>query len=196
MRAAEPPHGAWPDARARRDRRMASAGQRRRAHADVARCARAQPERRDRVPDAGRVPVPAAADLQRPAHRAAQSARDRPPHRARPARRDPHRDRRADRARGARLLPARASWPFTTCFTTLFPEYIAARVPIPRSWSYAVLRRFHAARHRHHGGDAVAEDGCWSSAASAISACGRAASIPTCSVRSGRSSSICRARSS
>jgi 1,2-diacylglycerol 3-alpha-glucosyltransferase/glucuronosyltransferase len=34
--------------------------------------------------------------------------------------------------------------PFTTSFTTLFPEYIAARVPIPRSWSYAVLRRFHA----------------------------------------------------
>jgi glycosyltransferase involved in cell wall biosynthesis len=34
---------------------------------------------------------------------------------------------------------------FTTSYTTRFPEYISARVPIPESWSYAVLRRFHAA---------------------------------------------------
>jgi glycosyltransferase involved in cell wall biosynthesis len=36
-------------------------------------------------------------------------------------------------------------FPFTTSYTTRFPEYIAARVPIPEAWSYAVLRRFHAA---------------------------------------------------
>jgi glycosyltransferase involved in cell wall biosynthesis len=35
--------------------------------------------------------------------------------------------------------------PFTTSYTTRFPEYIAARVPIPEAWSYALLRRFHAA---------------------------------------------------
>ena len=35
--------------------------------------------------------------------------------------------------------------PFTTSYTTRFPEYIAARYPIPPSWSYAVLRWFHAA---------------------------------------------------
>jgi glycosyltransferase involved in cell wall biosynthesis len=35
--------------------------------------------------------------------------------------------------------------PFTTSYTTRFPEYIAARAPIPESWIYAVLRRFHAA---------------------------------------------------
>lgn len=35
--------------------------------------------------------------------------------------------------------------PFSSSYTTCFPEYIAARAPIPRSWSYAVLRRFHAA---------------------------------------------------
>ncbi|MEJ0078104.1 MAG: glycosyltransferase family 1 protein [Alphaproteobacteria bacterium] len=35
--------------------------------------------------------------------------------------------------------------PFTTSYTTCFPEYIAARAPIPESWSYAVLRRFHSA---------------------------------------------------
>lgn len=34
--------------------------------------------------------------------------------------------------------------PFTTSFTTRFPEYIAARVPFPVAWSYAALRRFHA----------------------------------------------------
>ncbi|WP_036260795.1 glycosyltransferase family 4 protein [Methylocapsa aurea] len=35
--------------------------------------------------------------------------------------------------------------PFTTSYTTRFPEYISARLPIPENWSYAVLRRFHSA---------------------------------------------------
>jgi glycosyltransferase involved in cell wall biosynthesis len=35
--------------------------------------------------------------------------------------------------------------PFTTSYTTRFPEYIFARLAIPEAWSYAVLRRFHAA---------------------------------------------------
>jgi len=35
--------------------------------------------------------------------------------------------------------------PFTTSFTTRFPEYISARLPVPECWSYAVLRRFHSA---------------------------------------------------
>jgi glycosyltransferase involved in cell wall biosynthesis len=35
--------------------------------------------------------------------------------------------------------------PFTTSYTTRFPEYISARLPIPAAWTYAVLRRFHAA---------------------------------------------------
>ena len=34
--------------------------------------------------------------------------------------------------------------PFTTSFTTRFPEYIAARAPIPEAWTYALMRRFHA----------------------------------------------------
>ncbi|MFM9941689.1 MAG: glycosyltransferase family 4 protein [Hyphomicrobiaceae bacterium] len=33
--------------------------------------------------------------------------------------------------------------PFTTSFTTRFAEYASARFPIPLSWGYAVLRRFH-----------------------------------------------------
>src|SRR5262249_18736667 len=39
----------------------------------------------------------------------------------------------------------RRGLPFTTSYTTRFPEYIAARAPIPQTLSYAVLRRFHAA---------------------------------------------------
>jgi glycosyltransferase involved in cell wall biosynthesis len=35
--------------------------------------------------------------------------------------------------------------PFTTSYTTRFPEYISARVPVPEQWIYAALRRFHAA---------------------------------------------------
>ncbi len=34
-------------------------------------------------------------------------------------------------------------WPFTTSYTTRFPEYIAARWPIPEGLIYAALRRFH-----------------------------------------------------
>ena len=36
-------------------------------------------------------------------------------------------------------------WPFTTAFHTQFPEYLRLRVPVPVAWSYAYLRRFHAA---------------------------------------------------
>jgi glycosyltransferase involved in cell wall biosynthesis len=34
--------------------------------------------------------------------------------------------------------------PFTTCYHTRYPEYIARRLPVPLSWSYAVLRKFHS----------------------------------------------------
>jgi glycosyltransferase involved in cell wall biosynthesis len=35
--------------------------------------------------------------------------------------------------------------PFTTSFHTRFPEYISARMPVPESWIWAALRRFHSA---------------------------------------------------
>jgi glycosyltransferase involved in cell wall biosynthesis len=35
--------------------------------------------------------------------------------------------------------------PFTTSFHTRFPEYISARMPVPESWIWAALRRFHGA---------------------------------------------------
>jgi glycosyltransferase involved in cell wall biosynthesis len=34
--------------------------------------------------------------------------------------------------------------PFTTSYTTRFPEYISARLAIPEAWTYAWLRRFHS----------------------------------------------------
>jgi glycosyltransferase involved in cell wall biosynthesis len=34
---------------------------------------------------------------------------------------------------------------FTTSYHTRFPEYLAARLPVPVDWTYAVLRRFHNA---------------------------------------------------
>jgi glycosyltransferase involved in cell wall biosynthesis len=39
----------------------------------------------------------------------------------------------------------RHNWPFTTSYTTRFPEYISARWPIPEGLVYAGLRRFHRA---------------------------------------------------
>jgi glycosyltransferase involved in cell wall biosynthesis len=33
---------------------------------------------------------------------------------------------------------------FTTSYMTRFPEFLSARLPVPVSWSYALLRRFHA----------------------------------------------------
>jgi len=33
---------------------------------------------------------------------------------------------------------------FTTSYMTRFPEYVSARLRVPLSWTYAVLRRFHA----------------------------------------------------
>ena len=44
----------------------------------------------------------------------------------------------------ARGVAVKRGWRFTTAYHTRFPEYVAARSPIPASWSYALLRRFHA----------------------------------------------------
>lgn len=48
----------------------------------------------------------------------------------------------------ARRACLKMQWSFTTSFHTRFPEYLAERFPVPTSWSYAFLRRFHnAAKH-------------------------------------------------
>lgn len=43
----------------------------------------------------------------------------------------------------ARRFCLQQGWPYTTSYHTQFPEYLRARAPIPLSWSYAWLRRFH-----------------------------------------------------
>ena len=45
----------------------------------------------------------------------------------------------------ARRYCRRRGLAFTTSYHTRFPEYLRARVPLPLSWSYAWLRRFHNA---------------------------------------------------
>lgn len=37
----------------------------------------------------------------------------------------------------------RLKWPFTTAYHSRFPEYAAARVPVPAAWFYGWFRRFH-----------------------------------------------------
>ena len=43
----------------------------------------------------------------------------------------------------ARRYCLRKEVPFTTAFHTRFPEYVRMRVPVPASWTYGWLRRFH-----------------------------------------------------
>jgi glycosyltransferase involved in cell wall biosynthesis len=39
----------------------------------------------------------------------------------------------------------RTGTPFTTCYHTRFPEYLAARLPVPLAAGYAAMRHFHSA---------------------------------------------------
>ena len=45
----------------------------------------------------------------------------------------------------ARRCCLRMGLAFTTSYHTRFPEFVRARLPVPESWSYAALRRFHNA---------------------------------------------------
>jgi glycosyltransferase involved in cell wall biosynthesis len=45
----------------------------------------------------------------------------------------------------AASVAKKAGSPFTTSYHTRFPEYVSARLPIPLTWSYNWLRRFHNA---------------------------------------------------
>lgn len=47
----------------------------------------------------------------------------------------------------ARRHCLRQGLPFTSSYTTRFPEYLSARLPIPLSWGYALMRRFHRPSH-------------------------------------------------
>lgn len=48
----------------------------------------------------------------------------------------------------ARRIAVKHQLPFTSAYHTKYPEYIHARFPIPESWIYALLRRFHRKSER------------------------------------------------
>src|SRR5262245_2985502 len=70
------------DAHSDRNRCLAPAGQRRGAYPDLARGERPPARRRGRLPHAGGLSLLSSADLSGAALRAAEPARDRPPHRS------------------------------------------------------------------------------------------------------------------
>ncbi|WP_305983925.1 glycosyltransferase family 1 protein [Roseibium sp. MMSF_3544] len=43
----------------------------------------------------------------------------------------------------AARVARKAGQPFTTSYHTRFPEYLSSRMPVPLSWSYGWMRRFH-----------------------------------------------------
>ena len=45
----------------------------------------------------------------------------------------------------AASVARRMGWPYTTAYHSRFPEYAAARVPVPAAWFYGWFRRFHNA---------------------------------------------------
>jgi len=45
----------------------------------------------------------------------------------------------------ARHAALRMERPFTTCYHTRYPQYVAARYPVPPAFTYGVLRYFHNA---------------------------------------------------
>ena len=51
------------------------------------------------------------------------------------------------RRRGQRTAPQRR-WAFTTSYHTQFPQYVRKRLPVPESWTYALLRRHHGRARR------------------------------------------------
>ena len=162
---------------------------------DVARAPRGNLGADDRFPFAGRFSVVSGSDLSGPAARAAEPARiaARIDRRAR----TPSTSRPKDRS-DLRCAPiaARRGRPFTTSYTTRFPEYISARSPIPRGMDLCGAAPLPWRGGRDDGGDALADERAARARLHAISACGRAASTPICSVPTAPSISICAARSS
>ena len=85
---------------------------------------------------------------------------------------------------------------FTTSYHTRFPEYLSARAPVPRRWSYAALRRFHNAGRGVMVWTPSLERGAEGPGLRAGSCAGPAASTRSCSGPAPSPSSTGRARSS
>src|SRR6266568_4590297 len=121
-----------PDAPSHRNRRLAAAGERRRAHTRSALTSSARPWCNGVLCDAGRISVVPGSDLSGSALRLAEPDAI-------------HIATEGTIGHAVRAYCLRERRPFTTSYMTRFPEYVSARVPIPECWSYALLRRFHSA---------------------------------------------------
>jgi hypothetical protein len=81
--------------------------------------------------------------------------------------------------------------PFTTSYHTRFPEYISARIPVPKRWCYELQRRFHSGA----AGTFVATRGTRLRAADGMVARGRYRAVPPARyspVRRGAGVPLCR----
>jgi len=150
------PHRERLDAGSGRNGCVAPAGQRRCPYLDLAVAQRAAPGRQHRIPHPGWFSVHSDTDLPRiaagvAASRARSLAASKRPSRTRSISQPKDRS-----AMWCRAIAEGTGGPFTSSYTTRFPEYISARVPIPQAWVYAALRRFHAAANRDDGVDAIA----------------------------------------
>jgi len=172
------------------DRRLASAGQRRGSHVDLAGPQRLGAGSRNRLSDPDGFP-----SLGVPTYPGLRIALPNPRRiaaRIETASPDAiHIATEGPIGWAARAYCRRRNFAFTTSYTTRFPEYIAVRSIIPAAFSYAVLRHFHAAaamtmiatpRSGKNSARKVSEG----------SAPGREASTPNSSSRTTRPSLICR----
>src|SRR5262245_28869583 len=152
----------WPDrerldAGSGRNGRLASAGQRRGAHFDLAVAQRATPRRQHRIPHPGWFSVHPDTDLSRIALGVAAPARDRAPHRSGQAGCDPYRHRRADRPRGGGLLPKARPALHHQLHDALPGIHLGARAD-PASAHLRGAAAISCRRNRDDGGDAIAHD--------------------------------------
>jgi hypothetical protein len=58
-----------------------------------------------------------------------------------------------------RAYCVKRAWPFTTSYTTRFPEYIAARLPIPQRIDLRSAAALPRSRNRDHGRNPVTHGG-------------------------------------
>src|SRR6266481_2223250 len=96
---------------------------------------------RGRVSDAGRVSDLSVADLPEHSLRHPDLARNRAADRDCSTSLPAYRDRGTNRAGCAALLPRTKNILHDELHDPV-PEYVSARLPVPLSWSYALLRRF------------------------------------------------------
>src|SRR5262245_43633965 len=139
-----PPSGRQHDEGLDRDGCLASAGQWCGANTGRPGARRAKTRGRNRIPLAGRLLELSSTDLSWSAIGAADATADYQTHRSDEARCHPSLATEGPIGHAVRSYCLKWGRPFTTSYTTRFPEYIAARVPIPEQWIYGALRRFHA----------------------------------------------------